>query len=323
MTHAAGWTRLERMLRARRFDEVLIQHVSLVRGVFHVGMGQEATAAAIATERAPEDVVMLNHRNHQHLAAAGSDLTAMFAEIFGRDHGPHRGRNGTLHLADAARGVPYTSAMVGGTVPLGLGMVLARRRRGEPGLAFCCFGDGALGEGLLHECLNLAKLWELPAVFVCESNASPGADRANRMQSAAALTDLPSAHRVPAEAVDATRPRLVHEAIQRSAAAARSGRGPQFVVAQTVPWPGNATFIPTLPDGRLDLARAAEPAAGWEAHDPILVEARDLLEGDASLAELQARDTAIQADVDEAVRAALAAPPAPAAAAFEHVWESA
>ena len=104
------------MLRGRRFDETLIAHAELVSGVFHVSIGMEGTAAALAAARTPADLIMLNHRNHGALAAIGSDLETMFREILGRDGGPQRGRAGSLHLADAANGVPYTSAMVAGGV---------------------------------------------------------------------------------------------------------------------------------------------------------------------------------------------------------------
>jgi pyruvate dehydrogenase E1 component alpha subunit len=322
MTAAESWSRLELMLRARRFDEALIDQSALVRGVFHVGMGQEGTAAAIALERRPEDVLMLNHRSHHHLAAGGADLALMFAEIFGRDRGPNRGRNGTLHLADAACGVHYTSAMVGGTVPLGLGMVLARVRRGERGLAFCCFGDGAMGEGIMHECLNIAGLWELPVVFVCESNASPLPTRANSVQAAAALSDLPTAHQVPARQVDATDPAAIHAAVRSVAAEVREGQGPRFIVAQTVPWPGNRSFMPTLAGGPLDLSRAQASPVGWEEHDPILGQARDLLSQGATLPELITRDADIREAVAGSLAAAMGAPLAPPEAAFENVWGS-
>lgn len=320
MTDDPASTRLELMLRARRFDEALIDHAHLVEGVFHVGMGQEAIAAAIALERDAPDVLMLNHRNHHHLVAGGADPETLFAEIFGRDRGPHRGRNGTLHLADPACGVHYTSAMVGGTVPLGLGMVLARRRRGEPGLAFCCFGDGALGEGILHECLNVAQLWQLPVVFVCESNAAPLPHQANSAQSAATLVDLPAAHGIAAAQVDATDAAAAHGALRAAVRDVRAGQGPRFIVAQTVPWPGNRAFMPALVDGPLDLSRSPEPPTGWEAHDPILGEVRGLLAAGVSLQDVMARDAAIREAMRQAVVAAAAAPPAPAAAAFENVW---
>lgn len=308
------------MLRARRFEEALLDHAELIRGVFHVGIGQEATAASVALARRERDVVMLNHRNHHHLAALGSDLEVMFREIFGRDGGPQRGRAGTLHLVDPACGVPYTSAMVGGGVPIGLGMALARKRRREDGIAFCLFGDGAMGEGVLHECLNLAALWELPVVFVCESNAAPAGDRAVASQSAYTLADIAQAHRVRAEIVDATDARAASAAFATVAQSARDGTGPSFLEARSVPWPGNRGFLPE-PREPLDLSRALEPASDpWDDADPVRTEIRALARDGVPLAQAQQLDAAVRAEVVAAVSAAADAPLAPPAAAFEHVW---
>ncbi|HUB75485.1 MAG TPA: thiamine pyrophosphate-dependent enzyme [Solirubrobacteraceae bacterium] len=317
----AGEVRLRRMLRARRFDETLIEHAPSISGVFHVCIGQEGTAAAVAAARGVDDQLTLTHRNHHHLAALGADLAVMFAEILGRDHGPQRGRAGTLHLADAALGVPYTSAMVGGGVPIALGLAFARARRGEPGIAIACFGDGAMGEGVLHECLNLAQLWQLPVLFLCEGNSPPGAGRANAFQAAASLGALAAAHGVEAQSVDARGPEDVERALGELVARVRAGGGPAFLEALSEPWPGNRTFLPTLTTGRLDLARAAGEASGeWERSDPILVEARAQLAAGVPFEALLALDGEVRREVAEALTVALASELAPPAAAFEDVW---
>jgi TPP-dependent pyruvate/acetoin dehydrogenase alpha subunit len=308
------------MLRARRFEEALLDHAALIRGVFHVGIGQEATAAAVALARRERDAIMLNHRNHHHLAALGSDLEVMFREILGRDGGPQRGRAGTLHLADPGCGVPYTSAMVGGGVPIGLGIALARKRRREDGIAFCLFGDGAMGEGVLHECLNLAALWELPVVFVCESNAPRAGDRAVSSQSAHTLADIARAHRVRAEIVDATDARATAATLDAAAAAARARTGPCFIEARSVPWPGNRGFLPERREP-LHLAGALGPASDvWDEADPVRNEVRALARDGVPLAEVEELDAAVRAEASRAVSAAVDAPLAPASAAFEHVW---
>jgi len=307
------------MLRARRFEETLLEHVGLIRGVFHVGIGQEAAAAAIALARRAGDVLMLNHRNHHHLAAIGSDLEVMYREIFGRDGGPQRGRAGSLHLADPSNGVPYTSAMVGGGVPIGLGMALVRRRRGKDGIAFCVFGDGAMGEGVVHECLNLAALWRLPVLFLCESNAPRTGEQAHLFQSAATLGAIAEAHRVPAAAVDAADARAAVAAVGKATEAIRAGDGPRFAELRSVPWPGNSGFLPQNL-GRVDLRSALQPAEGWAAADPILGEVRALLAEGVGLQPILELDAALREEADRAARAATSAPLAPAQAAFEHVW---
>jgi acetoin:2,6-dichlorophenolindophenol oxidoreductase subunit alpha len=318
---APALERLAAMLRARRFDEVLIARRELVTGVFHVSIGMEGTAAALAAARREGDLITLNHRNHGALAAIGSDAETAYREVLGRDGGPQRGRAGTLHLADARRGVPYTSAMVGGGVALAVGMALARRRLGQGGIVFAFFGDGAMGEGAIHESLNLAALWRLPVVFVCESNAAAVAGRAAALQAARELHELAAVHQIPAAAIDAGDARAIERALLEAAARVRDGDAPRFIEARTEPWPGNATFIPTLATGELDLREAARAASpGWGAVDPLLREARALLAEGHALEDLLALDRAILEHAARAFERARAAAPAPAAAALEAVW---
>lgn len=319
---SAGRTeRLERfaaMLRARRFDETLIEHAETVVGVFHVSVGMEGTAAALAAARGPQDLVMLNHRNHGALQALGSEPEAMFREILGRDGGPQRGRGGSLHLCDPQHGVPYTSAMVAGGVALAVGMALARKRLARSGIVFALFGDGAMNEGAIHESLNLASLWQLPLLLVCESNARAGGDRATATQAARELHELASVHQVPAAAVDATNVGAIGDALLDAAAEVRAGGGPRFIEARTPPWPGNASFIPRLASGRLDLASGGDDP--WAQSDPILREARSLMEEGVALEDLVSIDVAIDAQMREAFERAAAAPLAPPELAVEGVW---
>ena len=289
-------TRLAAMLRARRFDETLIANAELVSGVFHVSIGHEGVAAALAGARRPADLIMLNHRNHGALAAIGTDLELCYREILGRDGGPQRGRAGSLHLADAANGVPYTSAMVAGGVALGVGMALAKQRLGREGIVFAFFGDGAMGEGAMYESLNLAALWRLPVLFVCESNA-------------------------PA-AVDGGDPEAMATTMDDAVAAVRGGGGPRFIEARLHPWPGNATFLPRLVTGELDLRDAERPGegGGWSAADPVLAEARALLRDGIALADLLELDRSVRASVQRAFASAAAAPCAPESVATSGVW---
>lgn len=314
--------RLAAMLRARRFDETVIAHAELVTGVFHVSIGQEGTAAALAASRAAADLITLNHRNHGALAAIGSDLETMFREILGRDGGPQRGRAGSLHLADAANGVPYTSAMVAGGVALAVGMSLAKRRLHRDGIVFAFCGDGAMGEGAMHECLNVARLWELPLLLVCEGNAPPGTERANAFQAARALTDIATAHQVQACVVDANDARAIETAMGAAAVAVRAGGGPRFIEARSRPWPGNSTFLPRLVTGALDLGDARGPGEGWTAADPILREARALLDDGVTLAAMTDLDEALRGEVSAAFdRAGTASsPPATISFALADVW---
>jgi acetoin:2,6-dichlorophenolindophenol oxidoreductase subunit alpha len=314
--------RMARMLRARRLDEALIEHGELITGVFHVGIGQEGTAAALAAVRGPSDVVTLTHRNHHHLAAMGSDMEVMFREILGRDGGPQRGRAGTLHLADAGVGVPYTSAMVAGGVPLAVGLAFGKVRLGEEGIVFCFLGDGALGEGAVQECFNIASLWRAPVLFVCENNATPENGRANAFQAAPNLASLAEVNGIVGRAADARDPAEVESALGLLAQRVRDGKGPAFLDARSEPWPGNRTFMIQAGSGRLDLTDAARPAeSDWERGDPILNEARRLLRVGVGVEALLALDAAIREEVERAFEAAARAPLPPASVALSDVWD--
>jgi TPP-dependent pyruvate/acetoin dehydrogenase alpha subunit len=320
MTAATPRALLEPMLRARRFDEALLDNAALVAGVYHVSIGLEATAGALAVTRREGDQAMLNHRNHGVLAALGSDPETMFGEIFGRDGGPQRGRAGTLHLADPAVGVPYTSAMVGGGAALAVGIGFARRLSGSAAIAFAFFGDGAMGEGAMYESLNLAQLWKAPVVFVCESNSEPADGRANSLQAARELVELAAVHQIPAEVVEASDPVGLAERLAGAADAVRSGGGPRFLEARSAPWPGNAGFMPDPGAPRFDLAAAAAGGEGWAAVDPLGQLVRRLLGEGTTLAEVESLDRVVREEMAGAARRAAARPVAPAAAATENVW---
>ena len=313
---------LEALVRARRFDEVMLAHADALRGHYHVSIGLEATAAALALVRRPGDLITTSYRNHAHLAALGSDLSMMFAEIFGRDLGPQRGRAGSTHLSDPALGVLHTSAMVSGGVPIALGHAFALARARAGAVCFCFFGDGAFGEGAVHESLNLASLWSLPVVFVCENNASPRGERANDYQSAPSLLAIAEAHRVRGRAVDARQPAAVLDALGTLTDEVRGGTGPRFLDAQAAAWPGNATFFPQDATGPTDLRDAAQQIDDpWRSvDDPLLNECRRLLAREVRMAAMLELDAAVRAQVTRAADRALRAPMPPPDVAFADVW---
>ena len=308
------WDRLlAPLLRARRFDETLVNHGRLITGVFHVSIGMEATAAAHACVREEGDVAMLGHRNHAHLLALASDPADLYREMLGRDGGPQRGRAGSLHLADPSRGVPYTSAMLGGGAAIANGIALAMVRRGSSAVAFAFFGDGAMGEGALHETLGLSRAWRLPVLFVCESNAPASG--------AGTLAALAEAHGVAGSIVDGRDPRGTLNALADAAAAVRAGAGSRFIEAVCDPSAGNSTFIPR-PEPMLDLRAVASDlsAQPFLSGDPVRNEARALLSDGIPLPHLLELDAAICAQIRAAFELAEAAPSAPGSAAHEDVW---
>jgi pyruvate dehydrogenase E1 component alpha subunit len=211
--------------------------------------------------------------------------------------------------------------MVSGGVPIALGYALALART-EPGaVCFACFGDGAFGEGAVHESLNIASLWRLPVMFICEDNAVAGDDRANAMQSASSLSAIAEVHRVPGTVVDARDAAATVDALTRLTADVRAGAGPRFVDAQTGTWPGNASFFPYDATGPTDLRDAVAPVEDqWLAHDdPVLGECRRLLDAGVTLDALHDVDADVRTEVDAALARALAAPAPPPKVAFADV----
>lgn len=238
----------------------------------------------------------------------------------GRSDGYNRGKGGTLHTAVPALGFHHTSAIVGGIIPLAAGAAYAAKARKTGALAVCLIGDGALEEGAAPETLNIASLWKLPVLFLCENNGKYGADRraaAAQSQNMAAypLTDLPGAYKIPARQVDGTDAAEVYKVVSDAVEKIRGGEGPQFIETQTVRWPGNDENWPVAPAATRiglawDVSPVPEKARDWyRSCDPVLIFARELVErGAATRQALVKIEDGVLKEVDDAVRFALASP---------------
>ncbi len=280
----------ERMLVMRRFEEAVVtlaaEHPF---GHFHLYIGQEATGAAVLEALRPDDLLATTHRNHGHIVGRGTDPGKALAEIMGRADGCNGGRGGTLHLCDRSAGFLSTSAVVGGAIGIATGGAFALKRQGGKGIAVAFFGDGALEEGIAFEAMNMAALWNLPVLFVCENN-SPGALGAQAGEyptsviAAKALVDIPASLGIPTGTVDGADAQAVYEATGAMLARIRGGEGPGFIEAVTERWPGSRPLWPELSTGVTDLAISWDESnipgehAGWiRDHDPILRMVRRLL----------------------------------------------
>jgi TPP-dependent pyruvate/acetoin dehydrogenase alpha subunit len=270
---------LRLLLSARRFDEAVLRHGSEIDGHHHVSHGLEASAAALALVRRDGDLVTTTFRNHAHLVCLGHDPSTMLAEMLGRHVPPQLGRSGSMHLANPRVGVLYTSAMVAGGIPQAVGYALAHKRTGSGGVAFCLFGDGAVQEGVAHESFNLAALWELPVVFLCENNGTPDGGRANTYQAAPSMSALAEVHAISSSVANGRNPGETVDALRDATERVRAQSRPHFLDVQSTAWRGNETFYPKDVTGPTDLRRAAGPTGSdWDDHDdPVLAEARNLL----------------------------------------------
>lgn len=326
MTDQTGLvTALKRMLRIRRFEEAVIELnlAGAYAGHAHVSIGQEATCAAIAAALKPGDLVADHHRNHGHYVARDHAPMPALAEILGRADGTNRGRGGSAHLCDPKNGLVWSTAIVGGSIGLALGLGFAIRQLGRTGaIAVAFFGDGALEEGIAFESFNMAAIFGLPVLFVCENNSGGAIGHAafewpSSTLRVRRLTDMPGALGIPCAVVDGARFEETFEAVSALVEPLRRGQGPAFLEARTERWPGSkyartqlATGITDVSHGWRTEAITGEHAAWVRDHDPVIAFVRDLFERRVlSRDELVAIDAEARREIDAARQAALASPP--------------
>jgi TPP-dependent pyruvate/acetoin dehydrogenase alpha subunit len=308
---------LRKMLMIRRAEEHCVrfneEHTGLLRGHFHVYIGQEATGVAVCDCLNRDDYVFTTHRNHGHVIAKGGDPKKVLAEIIGRSGGYCQGRAGTFHVAAPEVGIIHTSAIVGGCLALAAGTAYAAQVNGEKKITVVFFGDGAMEEGVFYEALNIAKLWNLPLIFWMENNyrrAGRGAGHA-----AVELTNVPKALDIETTVIDGIDVGTVHRTAKQIIERVRAGQGPLFVEARTHLWPGNAFNEPKLVGGVTDIgwawdpSKAPEKAREWHRdHDPILNYVRELEKSEVSRADLERIDAEVRKEADAAAKFALESP---------------
>lgn len=314
------------MLRIRRLEERCVhfaeEHDGLIRAHYHLYIGQEAAGTGACAALHPGDIVFTTHRNHGHVIAKGGDPGRVLAEIIGRSGGYLGGRGGTFHVAAPELGIPYTSAIVGGCLPLAAGVAFATKRRRGQRATLVFFGDGTMEEGVFSETLNIAQLWKLPLIFYMENNSVSPGERAGRgsptsEHAATALSDVPRAFGLDTSLVDGTDVVAVHALVRGLVERVRFGEGPFFIESRTSRWPGNYGPFPKLVGGDTDIAWSWEPAAAPEPirvwtmeSDPVIAYAAKLLwRGAIDRDGLRALDAEVREEIERAARFALDSPP--------------
>lgn len=327
---------LRQMLRMRRLEEQVIhlaEDQRLIRAHFHVYIGQEAAGAGACAALTREDSVFTTHRNHAHVLAKGGDPGRILAEIIGRADGYSAGRAGTFHVAAPEIGIPHTSAIVGGALPIAAGTAWAAKMRRSDRVTVAFFGDGVMEEGAFYETLNIAQLWRLPLLFYMENNSvspeeRPGRGSPTSSHSAPALSEVPRSFGVETAVVDGTRVERVHDLVVDLVRRLRAGEGPFFVESRTTRWPGNYGSIPKLLGGDTDVAWSWDAAAppevvrAWEERsDPVLLWARELLRAGAlDRDRLVALDREVRDEMSRAADFAMRSPLPDGATATEHAY---
>jgi pyruvate dehydrogenase E1 component alpha subunit len=291
---------LEGMLLIRRFEEKAseLYQAGKIRGFLHLYIGEEAIAVGAMDALTPDDSVVATYREHGHALARGLSAASLMAEMYGKANGCSRGRGGSMHFFDAERRFFGGYAIVGGGMPIAVGLALADKMQGLPRVTACFFGEGAAAEGEFHESLNLAALWRLPVVFLCENNLYAMGTALDRSESETRISVKAESSRIPSEVVDGMDVLAVNEATRRAVDAVRAGHGPRLLEFQTYRYRAHSMSDP-------DLYRPKEEIEHWKQRDPImLLQQRLQLAGELSEQTTAAIEMRVAATMNAAVAAA-------------------
>jgi pyruvate dehydrogenase E1 component alpha subunit len=287
-----------------------------VPGFPHLSTGQEAVAVGVCAHLSAHDTLFTSHRGHGHVLAKGADVEATFAEILGRDTGLCRGRGGSMHLVDAAHGVLGATGVVGGNLPLAAGAAWAAQARGDENISVVFFGDGATGAGVFHETVNLAVLWKLPVLFVCENNGYAEFTSREEHSNVKHVSAFAAPYDLTAKTIDGNDVLAVREAAGAAIAQLRRGEGPYLLECMTYRMAGH--FV-----GDAQHYRSKEELAAMREKDPIERLKRYLLEQGVAQSELDEIGEKAKQDVLQAVERARAAPRPDPATVGEYVYSAA
>ena len=296
----------KRMLTIRLFEEQVndLYTRALMPGLAHLYSGEEAVAVGICEALHRDDYITSTHRGHGHCLAKGAAPDRMFAELLGKEAGYCRGKGGSMHIADPASGNLGANAIVGGSAGIATGAAFSAKSLGTKQVSVCFFGDGALGQGLLYEVMNMARLWDLPVIYVCENNLY-GEYTHFSETTAGEILARPAAFGIPAESVDGQDVRAVHTTARKLVDAARSGKGPSFLLCHTYRYRGHH-----VGDVNREYYRAKQEEQQWlNERDPIK------LHGDWLIAQKLADKTLLDeinaqasSEIDAAVQFAMKSP---------------
>ncbi len=290
-----GLELLRQMTLIRRFEEKCAELYTRekIRGFLHLYIGEEAVAAGVMQALQREDAIVSTYREHGHALVRGMSAGSVMAEMFGKQEGCSRGRGGSMHLFDKALRFYGGNAVVGGGLPVAIGLALADKMRSQSHVTCCFFGDGAVAEGEFHECMNLAALWQLPVLFICENNRYAMGTRLDFSHSVTDLAKKAGAYGIPAVAVDGMDVLAVEEAAKSAADAVRSGQGPHFLECRTYRFRAHSMYDPEL---YRDKAEVEE----WKKRDPIPALVRRI-EEDGTKVDLAEIERHVASEIDEAV----------------------
>ena len=289
----------ELMQLIRQFEsksEEMYKMAGKIRGFFHVYNGQEAIAAGCMTATNHEDPFITGYRDHGLALAKGMSPNAAMAELYGKATGCSKGKGGSMHLFDKANNFYGGHGIVGAQIGTGAGLAFAEQYRGSKNVVLCFFGDGAARQGMLHEVFNLAMLWKLPVVFICENNNYAMGTSIERTSNVIDIYKLADAYEMPSDKVDGMTPELVHEGVARAVKRARDGEGPTLLEMKTYRYRGHSVSDPQK-------YRSKDEVEEYKDQDPIIKVRKTILEKNFSTeATLQEIDEKINGIVEASVK---------------------
>lgn len=288
---------LRDMLRIRRLEEKCAElyGAGKIRGFLHLYIGEEAVGVGALHALTPEDNIVATYREHGHALVRGMDMGVLMAEMYGKQEGCARGHGGSMHLFDRKTRLFGGNAIVGGGLPVAVGLGLAEKMQAGRRVTACFFGDGAVAEGAFHESMNLAALWKLPVLFCCENNLYAMGTALERYESQTNLCTKAASYNMPAVAADGMDIVAVHDAAKQAAGLVRSGGGPVFLELRTYRFRAHSMYD-------ADLYRQKAEVEEWKTRGPIhTFTARLKADGKLSEEEFLALDAAVNAEVAKAV----------------------
>lgn len=285
------------MMLVRRFEEKAAQLYGKqkIKGFCHLYIGQEALVAAMKTALTPEDKIITAYRDHGHVLALGITPNAVMAELYGKATGCSGGKGGSMHMFSKEHHFFGGHGIVGAQIPLGAGMALAEQYNGTNNISVCYFGDGAARQGALHEAFNMAMLWKLPVIFICENNEYAMGTSVSRTTNMLDIYKIGSAYDMPSYQIDGMKCETVHEAMSQAAEQARKGNGPTFLEIKTYRYRGHSMSDPASYRTKVELAE-------YKERDPLETTKHTILNNKfATEAELDAIEEAIIQQVEASV----------------------
>ena len=293
-----------KMRRIRDFESVAAKLFAegKIPGFVHLYLGEEAIAPAVCECLTDKDFITSTHRGHGHIIAKGGDLNLMMAELFGRVTGYCKGKGGSMHIADRDKGILGANGIVGAGHCIACGAGLSAKIRGTDQVCVCFFGDGSTNQGTFHESLNMASIWKLPIIFVCENNHYGISMSQDRHQAIKDVADRGAAYNIPGISVDGNDPMAVYEAAEEAVARARAGKGPTLLECKTYRQHGHFEGDPAI-------YKPKEEQAAWMEKDPMPRYAKFLVEnGVMTQEEVDAVDKQVEKEIEDAIAFADAQP---------------